>query len=234
MTGRRATRTTRGRMSGGSSGGCGTAVAAGMVPLALGSDTNGSIRVPSSFCGVFGLKPTYGRLPRCRTFPFCDSLDHLGPFARSTRDLALAYDAMQGHDPGDAACADMPAAADPRSARAGCQRAPHRAGGRLLRRRRHGPGAGRRRGRREGARRQADGRDPRRRRGSGRRLPDHQRREQCSAPRQSAPPCRRLRSGGARPDARRHHACRASGTSAPSASAAGSGRPWPSCSARWT
>ena len=94
------------RMSGGSSGGCGTAVASGMVPLALGSDTNGSIRVPASFCGLFGLKPTYGRLPRTRTFPFCDSLDHLGPFARSARDLALAYDAMQGHDPGDAACAD--------------------------------------------------------------------------------------------------------------------------------
>jgi AtzE family amidohydrolase len=95
-------------MSGGSSGGCGTAVAAGMVPLALGSDTNGSIRVPASFCGVFGLKPTYGRLPRCRTFPFCDSLDHLGPFARGTQDLALAYDALQGHDAGDAACADRP------------------------------------------------------------------------------------------------------------------------------
>ncbi len=92
------------RMSGGSSGGSGTAVAAGMVPLALGSDTNGSIRVPSSFCGLFGLKPTYGRLPRTGSFPFVDSLDHLGPFARSVRDLALAYDAMQGPDAGDAAC----------------------------------------------------------------------------------------------------------------------------------
>ena len=96
------------RMSGGSSGGCGTAGAAGMVPLALGSDTNGSIRVPASFCGLFGLKPTYGRLPRTRTFAFCDSLDHLGPFARGTRDLALAYEAMQGHDAGDAACAARP------------------------------------------------------------------------------------------------------------------------------
>ncbi|WP_088344639.1 MULTISPECIES: AtzE family amidohydrolase [Rhodomicrobium] len=97
------------RMSGGSSGGSGTAVAAGFVPLALGSDTNGSIRVPSSFCGLFGLKPTYGRLSRAGSFPFVASLDHLGPLARSALDLALAYDAMQGYDPGDPACADRPA-----------------------------------------------------------------------------------------------------------------------------
>jgi len=94
------------RMSGGSSGGSGSAVGGGLVPLALGSDTNGSIRVPSSFCGIFGLKPTYGRLSRARTFPFVASFDHLGPFARSVRDLALAYDAMQGPDTEDAACAD--------------------------------------------------------------------------------------------------------------------------------
>lgn len=94
------------RMSGGSSGGSGSAVGGGLVPLALGSDTNGSIRVPSSFCGVFGLKPTYGRLSRARSFPFVASFDHLGPFARSARDLALAYDAMQGHDGDDAACVD--------------------------------------------------------------------------------------------------------------------------------
>ncbi len=91
-------------MTGGSSSGSGAAVAAGMVPLALGSDTNGSIRVPASLCGVFGLKPTYGRLSRTGTFPFCDSLDHLGPFARCVRDLALAYDAMQGEDDADPAC----------------------------------------------------------------------------------------------------------------------------------
>jgi AtzE family amidohydrolase len=91
-------------MSGGSSGGSGSAVGGGMVPLALGSDTNGSIRVPSSLCGIFGLKPTYGRLTRARTFPFVASLDHLGPFARSARDLALSYDAMQGPDPNDPAC----------------------------------------------------------------------------------------------------------------------------------
>ncbi|MGJ4927334.1 AtzE family amidohydrolase [Bradyrhizobium sp. HKCCYLS2038] len=92
------------RMSGGSSGGSGSAVGGGLVPIALGSDTNGSIRVPSSFCGIFGLKPTYGRLSRARSFPFVASLDHLGPFARSVEDLALAYDAMQGPDPDDAAC----------------------------------------------------------------------------------------------------------------------------------
>jgi AtzE family amidohydrolase len=97
------------RMSGGSSGGSGSAVGGGLVPLALGSDTNGSIRVPSSLCGIFGLKPTYGRLTRARTFPFVASLDHLGPFARTTRDLALAYDAMQGFDADDPACADRPA-----------------------------------------------------------------------------------------------------------------------------
>jgi 1-carboxybiuret hydrolase len=94
------------RMTGGSSGGSGGAVAGGLVPLALGSDTNGSIRVPSSLCGIFGLKPTYGRLTRARSFPFVASLDHLGPFARSTRDLALSYDAMQGPDADDAACVD--------------------------------------------------------------------------------------------------------------------------------
>jgi 1-carboxybiuret hydrolase len=92
------------RMTGGSSGGSGSAVGGALVPIALGSDTNGSIRVPSSFCGIFGLKPTYGRLSRARSFPFVASLDHLGPFARSVRDLALAYDAMQGSDPDDAAC----------------------------------------------------------------------------------------------------------------------------------
>jgi 1-carboxybiuret hydrolase len=92
------------RMSGGSSGGSGSAVGGALVPIALGSDTNGSIRVPSSFCGIFGLKPTYGRLSRARSFPFVASFDHLGPFARSVTDLALAYDAMQGPDADDAAC----------------------------------------------------------------------------------------------------------------------------------
>jgi len=94
------------RMTGGSSGGSGAAVGGGLVPLALGSDTNGSIRVPASFCGVFGLKPTYGRLSRAGSFPFVSSLDHLGPLARGVIDLALAYDAMQGPDPADPVCAD--------------------------------------------------------------------------------------------------------------------------------
>src|SRR6202049_1021419 len=97
------------RMTGGSSGGSGGAVGGGLVPLALGSDTNGSIRVPASFCGIFGLNPTYGRLSRARSFPFVASLDHLGPFARNVDDLALAYDAMQGPDPDDGACTTRPA-----------------------------------------------------------------------------------------------------------------------------
>ena len=96
-----------GAMTGGSSGGSGAAVAGGLVPLALGSDTNGSIRVPSSFCGIFGLKPTYGRLSRAGTFPFVASLDHLGPFARSAGDLALSYDAMLGPDADDPAQAEV-------------------------------------------------------------------------------------------------------------------------------
>lgn len=99
------------RMAGGSSSGSAAATAAGFAPISLGSDTNGSIRIPAAFCGIFGLKPTYGRLPRTRSFPFCDSLDHLGPLARTTADLALAYDVMQGPDSGDAACAQRPAEA---------------------------------------------------------------------------------------------------------------------------
>jgi amidase/aspartyl-tRNA(Asn)/glutamyl-tRNA(Gln) amidotransferase subunit A len=93
------------RIAGGSSGGSAAAVAAGQVPLTLGSDTNGSIRVPSSLCGTFGLKPTYGRLPRLGSYPFAASLDHLGPFARSVADLAAAYDAMQGPARDDPHCA---------------------------------------------------------------------------------------------------------------------------------
>lgn len=93
------------RMTGGSSGGSGGAVAGGMATVALGSDTNGSIRVPASFCGLFGLKPTFGRLTRHGSFPFVGAFDHLGPLARSAGDLALAYDAMQGPDANDRACA---------------------------------------------------------------------------------------------------------------------------------
>jgi AtzE family amidohydrolase len=84
------------RIAGGSSGGSAAAVAARLLPITFGSDTNGSVRVPASLCGVFGLKPTYGRLSRAGLFPFVDSLDHVGLFARTTRELALAYDVMQG------------------------------------------------------------------------------------------------------------------------------------------
>ena len=96
------------RIAGGSSGGSAAAVAAGQVPITLGSDTNGSIRVPASLCGTFGLKPTYGRLPRSGTYPFSASLDHLGPFARSALDLALTYDAIQGFDAYDPTCVSRP------------------------------------------------------------------------------------------------------------------------------
>ena len=92
------------RVAGGSSGGSAAAVAGGLVPLALGTDTNGSIRVPASLCGIFGLKPTYGRLSRAGSTPFAASLDHIGPFARSVRDLAACYDALQGPDPTDPVC----------------------------------------------------------------------------------------------------------------------------------
>lgn len=90
-------------MTGGSSGGSAAAVASGMVAFALGSDTNGSIRVPASLCGLFGLKPTYGRLSRGGVFPFVASLDHVGVLARCAADLALVYDAMQGRDAADPA-----------------------------------------------------------------------------------------------------------------------------------
>lgn len=98
-----------GRMAGGSSGGSAAAVAAGMVPLTLGSDTNGSIRVPSALCGVFGLKPTYGRLSRAGTQIFAESLDHVGPIASTIEILAGAYDAMLGPDDRDPVLAEVPA-----------------------------------------------------------------------------------------------------------------------------
>ena len=86
-------------VAGGSSGGSAAAVAAGMVPLTLGSDTNGSIRVPASFCGIWGLKPTFGRLTREGTFPFVNSLDHVGPLAANLDLLADSYDVMQDGEP---------------------------------------------------------------------------------------------------------------------------------------
>ena len=97
------------RVVGGSSGGSAAAVAGGLVPLTLGSDTNGSIRVPAALCGVFGLKPTYGRVSRAGAVLFAASFDHVGPFARSVADLAAAFDAIQGPDAADPVCADRPA-----------------------------------------------------------------------------------------------------------------------------
>ncbi|WP_295477628.1 AtzE family amidohydrolase [uncultured Pseudomonas sp.] len=96
------------RIAGGSSGGSAAAVAAGLVHFSLGSDTNGSIRVPASLCGIFGLKPTFGRLSRSGTHPFVGSLDHIGPLARCSADLAQVYDALLGHDPDDGFQADRP------------------------------------------------------------------------------------------------------------------------------
>lgn len=96
------------RIAGGSSGGSAAAVAAGLVQFTLGSDTNGSIRVPSSLSGILGLKPTFGRISRRGSQPFVASLDHIGPMARSSSDLSQVYDAMQGLDAGDAFQAHRP------------------------------------------------------------------------------------------------------------------------------
>ena len=86
---------------GGSSGGSGTAVATRMAFVAMGSDTGGSIRIPASFCGVAGIKPTYGRVSRFGALPLSWSLDHMGPLARSVRDCAYALNAIAGRDPRD-------------------------------------------------------------------------------------------------------------------------------------
>lgn len=84
------------RLAGGSSGGSAAAVAAGLVPFSLGSDTNGSIRVPASLCGLFGLKPTHGSLPMAGTFPLAESFDDIGPFATSAADTALVWQVLAG------------------------------------------------------------------------------------------------------------------------------------------
>lgn len=96
------------RVAGGSSGGSAAAVAAGLVPLTLGSDTNGSIRVPAALCGVFGFKPTYGRLSRAGVALFSSSFDHIGPFTRSVQDIAMVFDVLQGEDDRDPICTKRP------------------------------------------------------------------------------------------------------------------------------
>jgi len=97
------------RVAGGSSGGSAAAVGAGLVPLTLGSDTNGSVRVPAALCGAFGLKPTYGRVSRAGTALFAGSFDHVGVIGRSVRDVTAAFDLIQGPDPEDPACSTRPA-----------------------------------------------------------------------------------------------------------------------------
>ena len=96
------------RVSGGSSGGSAVALAVHEVPLALGSDTGGSIRVPAAFCGIVGLKPTYGRVSAARAFPLARTLDHPGPMARTPADAALFLQAIAGVDPDDPATEDVP------------------------------------------------------------------------------------------------------------------------------
>jgi aspartyl-tRNA(Asn)/glutamyl-tRNA(Gln) amidotransferase subunit A len=94
--------------TGGSSSGSGAAVAAGMARIALGSDTGGSIRGPAGYCGVVGIKPTYGRVSRRGVFPLSYTLDHCGPLARSVEDAAICLQAIAGHDPLDPGSADAP------------------------------------------------------------------------------------------------------------------------------
>jgi aspartyl-tRNA(Asn)/glutamyl-tRNA(Gln) amidotransferase subunit A len=96
------------RITGGSSSGSGAAVAAGLAPGSLGSDTGGSIRIPASLCGITGLKPTYGRVSRAGVLPLAWSMDHVGPMTRSARDCALMLSVIAGYDPADPTTSVLP------------------------------------------------------------------------------------------------------------------------------
>jgi len=98
------------RIAGGSSGGSGSAVAAGLVPMAMGSDTGGSVRIPASFCGTVGLKPSFGRVSRYGVLPLDFSLDHMGPLTQCVRDAALTLNVLAGFDPRDETSSRRPVA----------------------------------------------------------------------------------------------------------------------------
>lgn len=98
----------RERVPGGSSGGSATALSASFAPLTLGTDTGGSIRIPSALCGTVGLKPTYGRVSRYGVYPLCWSLDHIGPMTRTAVDCAISLNVIAGYDPRDPASAEVP------------------------------------------------------------------------------------------------------------------------------
>jgi aspartyl-tRNA(Asn)/glutamyl-tRNA(Gln) amidotransferase subunit A len=95
-------------MTGGSSSGSAAAVAAGMAPVAIGTDTGGSIRIPAALCGIVGLKPTFGLVSRDGVFPLAGSFDTVGPMARTVEDAAIVLEAIAGHDPSDPASCDVP------------------------------------------------------------------------------------------------------------------------------